>query len=127
MGELDRKSKTRPLSRVRCILEDGILMLCFCDIYVTWLYCLEPTSLELFQKLIVVNVRVTLVFPFWKFLKFKNRGRFRASRGLCDGMTPGLRNGSRSVTSIIVNWVSAFAEPSIAVFATMYLVDLSAL
>ena len=28
-------------------------------------------------------------------------------------MTPGLRNGSRSVTSIIVNWDSAFAEPSI--------------
>ena len=32
----------------------------------------------------------------------------------CDGLTPGLRNGSRSVTSIIVNWVSAFAESSIA-------------
>ena len=31
----------------------------------------------------------------------------------CDGMTPGLINGSRSVTSIIVNSDSAFAEPSI--------------
>ena len=59
-------------------------------------------------------------------MKFKNRGRFRASPGLCDRMTPGLRNGSRSVTSIIVNWVSAFADPSIAILATMYLFSLSA-
>ena len=91
-------SGTRQLSRVLCILEVGVLILYCCGMYVTWLYCLEQSSLDLFQEMILVNVQVTLVFPFYEICEFKNRGRFKASWGLCGGLTPGLRKGSCPAT-----------------------------